>query len=64
VGDIDQLEVDIEFGMGELNLDDKHETQIKSAEISFITLSGLHPEIEYEERSKSRGSFNPDRSRR
>ena len=50
VGDIDQLEVDIEYGMGELNLDANMKPKLISGSIFFYPL-WFAPEIEYEERS-------------
>jgi len=50
VGDIDQLEVDIEYGMGELNLDANMKPKLISGNIFYYPL-WFAPEIEYEERS-------------
>jgi len=50
LGDIDQLEVDIEYGMGALNLDANMKPKLISGSIFYYPL-WFAPEIEYEERS-------------
>ncbi|MBT3946901.1 MAG: hypothetical protein HOC49_08545 [Candidatus Marinimicrobia bacterium] len=50
VGNIDQLEVDIEYGMGEFNLDANMKPKLISGNIFYYPL-WFAPEIEYEERS-------------
>lgn len=50
VGDLDQLEVDIEYGMGELNLDANMKPKLISGSIFYYPL-WFAPEIEYEEKS-------------